>query len=345
MQEPKNESNMPGQKQRCAEAIPADQHHTEATCSGKSAGGRTEREQPSGGGYISADQMAEILAGLERYQAGVVPSGMPPQQQEGGYHGTASSMEMGRSSEKTAASSGCSGDNAFSGGFQRMGRSQPPYPQGGGQPHGQSGQCSGHTSYPGGAHRPYPYQSAHHPGNAGFGGSYPGPIPGGPMTGPGQAWPGPNAGAQSSQGPMGPNPMGQAGPSGHPGGCSCGDAGQSYGYGDPGGYFAPGSYGQSSHAGRHPKHDAWRYGQWMEVVNGIAAGQPDVEKIMGLMEGYDGQFWKGLLVGAIAAMVLTNDAVKGTITGALGSAWGIFQKDKNDETAETKNRTSEEKTQ
>jgi len=82
------------------------------------------------------------------------------------------------------------------------------------------------------------------------------------------------------------------------------------------------------HGPGHPKHDAWRYGQWVDVVNGIAGGRPDVDKIMGLMEGYDGQFWKGLLVGAAATLLLTNDTVKSALAGAAGSVWGFFQKDK-----------------
>lgn len=80
----------------------------------------------------------------------------------------------------------------------------------------------------------------------------------------------------------------------------------------------------------HPKHDAHRYGQWVDVVNGIASGRPDVDKIMGLMEGYDGQFWKGLLMGAAATLLFTNDTVKGALAGAVGSAWGFFQQDKTD---------------
>lgn len=50
-----------------------------------------------------------------------------------------------------------------------------------------------------------------------------------------------------------------------------------------------------------------------------------MNQILYALEGYDGQFWKGMFVGAVAALLLTNDTVKTTMTDTFSSVWGLFQ--------------------
>jgi hypothetical protein len=90
-----------------------------------------------------------------------------------------------------------------------------------------------------------------------------------------------------------------------------------------------GPYPGANYAGGAPGYDpcleAQRYAQWMEAACEIANGKPNMEKIMGLMQGYDSQFWKGALVGAAAALLIGNDTVKGAVTETFASIWGMFQ--------------------
>lgn len=156
-----------------------------------------------------------------------------------------------------------------------------------------------------------------------------------PQNSPGFGYSNPVPGQQPGYPPYAPDQGFSEHP--HSGSCSCGSHPSPQNFSaDPG--YAPGqpplghAPGQGTdHQPHHPKHDAWRYGQWLDVVNGIASGSPDINKIAGLMEEYDNQFWKGLLIGGVAAVILTSDTVKETLSGALGAAWGMFQKDKNDQ--------------
>jgi hypothetical protein len=73
--------------------------------------------------------------------------------------------------------------------------------------------------------------------------------------------------------------------------------------------------------------NANQYGRIAEVVNDIAKGeQPDMDKIVGLLNGFDTQFWKGALIGAVATLLVTNDAVKSAVSGTLGGIFGAFSK-------------------
>jgi hypothetical protein len=102
-----------------------------------------------------------------------------------------------------------------------------------------------------------------------------------------------------------------------------GGPGMAHGMGGPG--MAHGMGGPGMGPGVDPCIQAQRYAQWMEAACDIANGKPNVEKIMGLMQGYDGQFWKGALVGAAAALLIGNDTVKGAVTETVASIWGMFQ--------------------
>jgi hypothetical protein len=76
----------------------------------------------------------------------------------------------------------------------------------------------------------------------------------------------------------------------------------------------------------HFKHDEHRYGQLFGIIQDFANGQPDVSRVMNWVEGCDTQFWKGALVGAVAAVLIVNPTVKKTIVDTMSGFWGIFQK-------------------
>ncbi|MFP4308743.1 MAG: hypothetical protein ACLFQQ_16155, partial [Desulfococcaceae bacterium] len=102
-----------------------------------------------------------------------------------------------------------------------------------------------------------------------------------------------------------------------------GGPGMGPGMGGPG--MGHGMGGPGMGPGVDPCIQAQRYAQWMEAACDIANGKPNVEKIMGLMQGYDGQFWKGVVVGAAAALLIGNETVKGAVTETFAGIWGIFQ--------------------
>ncbi len=78
---------------------------------------------------------------------------------------------------------------------------------------------------------------------------------------------------------------------------------------------------EDSHdSSRHLKHDEHKFGQMFGIMNDIARGQTDPSKIMSLLEGFDGHFWKGALVGAAATLLLGSDAVRGAIAGIFSGA-------------------------
>ncbi len=110
----------------------------------------------------------------------------------------------------------------------------------------------------------------------------------------------------------------------------------------PPGYAAPQSYGMpmpgqpdqsaSGHSCKcngnpnaedaNLKHDLNRYGQLLDAVTGIMNGEPDIPKIAGILDSYDPAFWKGAIIGVLSSLILTNDTVKGAITGTISKALG-----------------------
>ena len=98
-------------------------------------------------------------------------------------------------------------------------------------------------------------------------------------------------------------------------------------------------YGQAPHNDVHqtaqrpanPKYDEHQYGQFMEIIKDFANGNTDASRVMTFLEGLDTQFWKGTMIGVAVTLLLTNNTVKDTISGALSGALGIFQKDKNEQ--------------
>jgi len=112
----------------------------------------------------------------------------------------------------------------------------------------------------------------------------------------------------------GPAP-GVGAPSGHADteGCDCSDSSHA-----------------SSHAGgagrANLKHDMNQYGQLYGMVREAASGSPDVGKFLDFFSASSTDFWKGALVGAGLTLLLTNDVVKGAISGAMANVWGAFSK-------------------
>jgi hypothetical protein len=74
--------------------------------------------------------------------------------------------------------------------------------------------------------------------------------------------------------------------------------------------------------------NAEHYSRIADVVRDIANGeQPDVSKIAAVYSGFDTQFWKGALVGAVLAVLLTSDTVKTALAGTMGAIFGALKKD------------------
>ncbi len=86
--------------------------------------------------------------------------------------------------------------------------------------------------------------------------------------------------------------------------------------------------GTQSHSAQHACHDQHQhqYGQLMDIVGDMMAGNPDVSKMMGFFQNCDTQFLKGVLIGAVGMFLLTNDTVKNTIVDMVSGVWGTFQK-------------------
>jgi hypothetical protein len=98
--------------------------------------------------------------------------------------------------------------------------------------------------------------------------------------------------------------------------------------------YAAGSYQQPGYqvplqaaAAAPGEFDANQYGRIAEVVNDIANGeQPDMNKLIALLNSLDTQFWKGALIGTVATLLLTNKGVQSAISGTLGGIFGAFGK-------------------
>jgi hypothetical protein len=96
------------------------------------------------------------------------------------------------------------------------------------------------------------------------------------------------------------------------------------------GYYVPYPGDPQAHAAAGqspPGFNAENYGRIADVVKDIANGeQPDVDKIAALYSGFDTQFWKGALIGAVLTVLLTSETVKTAVAGTLGGIFGAFNK-------------------
>ena len=155
------------------------------------------------------------------------------------------------------------------------------------------------------------------------------PLQHGPMAAPPQApmMPGMPVHSQTapqygSQNPGQYGPQAQAQPSMPMTGHSCSGAGHT-------------GHGVHGHPGQ-PAHDQnqYQYGQLMDIVGDMMAGDPDVSKIMRFFQSCDTQFLKGALIGAVGMFLLTNDTVKSTIVDMISGVWGTFQKTSSEKSPE-----------
>ncbi|MUM76647.1 hypothetical protein GKC30_03250 [Pseudodesulfovibrio sp. F-1] len=89
--------------------------------------------------------------------------------------------------------------------------------------------------------------------------------------------------------------------------------------------FSQGMYGQGMPEGAQPKFDQNKLGQMYGVMTDVMNGEAEPTKLLGLLDGTGGEFWKGALVGAAAVVLLNNDAVKGALAGLAASAGSMFR--------------------
>ena len=89
----------------------------------------------------------------------------------------------------------------------------------------------------------------------------------------------------------------------------------------PGGVAADGR-------GHHPKFEEHKYGQMIDMVGKFLNGEANVgEVVNGLfsLNFQDDQFWKGAMVGAVAALLLTSETVQSSLTKTVGSMFATAQ--------------------
>lgn len=71
--------------------------------------------------------------------------------------------------------------------------------------------------------------------------------------------------------------------------------------------------------GGHPKFQEHRYGI-TNMLSDLANGNPNWDGMASWLDSGSGDFWKGALLGAVVAVVLTSDTVK----ESLGNMWTHF---------------------
>lgn len=73
------------------------------------------------------------------------------------------------------------------------------------------------------------------------------------------------------------------------------------------------------------EQDSHKYGEILGMVNDAVNGEPDLPKMLNFLESNSTDFWKGALIGAGAALLLTNDTVKGAVAGSVTSMMNAFK--------------------
>lgn len=89
----------------------------------------------------------------------------------------------------------------------------------------------------------------------------------------------------------------------------------------PTGPYGPATESGPNDHGQELKHEGkmLQNGQLLDVLGGIINGNPDIQKISGLLSSTDAQFWKGAAVGAGAALVLGNPTVQSAMAGFVSN--------------------------
>jgi hypothetical protein len=108
---------------------------------------------------------------------------------------------------------------------------------------------------------------------------------------------------------------------GHHAGCSA-HAGMHW-HPHQGPHFGPSQ--DPGFGGRHTGHEEQNYGQFADMVGKALQGQANPQDLLsGLLNlNFSGdQFWKGIVVGSVAALLVSNDSMRQAITGALGGIFG-----------------------
>ncbi len=115
-----------------------------------------------------------------------------------------------------------------------------------------------------------------------------------------------------AQAPGGPQFMAQGQPYGGQGGSVCG------GHGQGGEAYGP-------MPGASGSDQAQMFGHMSGIASDLMQGRsPNPQQVMGVLESCSSQFWKGAVVGAGLAMLLSNSAVKDALGGLLNSATSGF---------------------
>lgn len=131
-----------------------------------------------------------------------------------------------------------------------------------------------------------------------------------------------NASASGYQ--PGPVPYGYAGPFAPYGAAP--QAGYHMGYQamGPFAYGAPcaPSFAHAMHDAAEAQHQDEHFAQIMQVCGDLMQGKTDPAKVAGLLSAGGGTFWKGAIVGALLAFVVSNDSVKATLSECLGGIFG-----------------------
>ncbi|MBN2232616.1 MAG: hypothetical protein JW781_07340 [Deltaproteobacteria bacterium] len=117
--------------------------------------------------------------------------------------------------------------------------------------------------------------------------------------------------------------------------------------GDGPGGFAPGyapAPETAAHGGppahvQHPKHDAHMYGQLLQMAEKFANGEANIADVVNgisLLERTDSQFWRGLLAGGVATMLLASGPVRESLAGIFNrpGAGAVAANNDNRETVE-----------
>ncbi|AFM26831.1 hypothetical protein [Desulfomonile tiedjei] len=93
-------------------------------------------------------------------------------------------------------------------------------------------------------------------------------------------------------------------------------------------------------SGRHAGQGEQNYGQFADMVGKALQGQANPQDLLsGLLNlNFSGdQFWKGVIVGSVAALLVSSDSVRQAVTGALGGIFGKAQAT----TAQSEDKTGE----
>ncbi|KIX15328.1 hypothetical protein X474_04130 [Dethiosulfatarculus sandiegensis] len=68
-----------------------------------------------------------------------------------------------------------------------------------------------------------------------------------------------------------------------------------------------------------------QFGQVFGMVTDLMNGKADMSSMAQFLDTSDPRFWKGALVGAALALLLTSSSVKNSISGLMGGLFGSSQ--------------------